>query len=130
MKTGSKSRSQGGEELLRLLMWPCLFTYTILARRAAIVAQWAPEGSNPMNEDTLLERITTDPEIYSGKLIVRGHRLAVEHVLSMLAAGDTFETVLAGYPWLEREDIQACLVYAKRLVAHERIERVSVKADG
>jgi len=40
----------------------------------------------------------------------------------MLAAGDDFETILQGYPWLEREDIQACLVYARRLVGHERIE--------
>ena len=43
-------------------------------------------------------------------------------VLGMLAAGDTAETLLEGYPWLEPEDIQACLVYARRLVGHERIE--------
>ena len=46
-------------------------------------------------------------------------RLAVEHILGMLAAGDTIETLLEGYPWLEREDVQACLVYACRLVSHE-----------
>ncbi len=40
----------------------------------------------------------------------------------MLARGDTPETILEGYPWLEREDIQACLEYARRLVAQERIE--------
>ena len=40
----------------------------------------------------------------------------------MLAAGDPPETILAGYPWLEPEDIQACLVYARRLVGHERVE--------
>ena len=33
----------------------------------------------------------------------------------MLAAGDTPETILENYPFLEREDIQACLVYARRL---------------
>ena len=49
---------------------------------------------------------------FSGKPIVRGRRLAVEHVLGMLAAGDTPETILHGYPWLEREDIQACRAYA------------------
>ena len=52
----------------------------------------------------------------------RERRLAVEHVLGMLAAGDTPETILSGYPWLEPEDIQACLVYALRLVGHERVE--------
>jgi uncharacterized protein (DUF433 family) len=75
-----------------------------------------------MDQDELLERITVNPAIFGGKPILRGRRLAVEHVLGMLAAGDSFETVLAGYPWLEHEDIQACLVYAHRLVGHERVE--------
>jgi uncharacterized protein (DUF433 family) len=75
-----------------------------------------------MNENKLLERITINPNIFSGKPIIRGRRLAVEHVLGMLAAGDLPETILSGYPWLEAEDIQACLVYAHRMVAHERIE--------
>jgi uncharacterized protein (DUF433 family) len=70
----------------------------------------------------LLDRITVDPQIFGGKPIVRGRRLAVEHVLGMLAAGDSFETLLEGYPWLEREDLLACLEYARRVVGHERIE--------
>lgn len=81
-----------------------------------------------MNEQKLLERITVNPQIFGGKPIVRGHRLAVEHVLGMLAAGDTIETLLEGYPWLEREDVQACLVYARRLVGHERIEPLLVES--
>lgn len=75
-----------------------------------------------MDETELLKRITVDAKIFSGKPIVRGRRLAVEHVLGMLATGDSFETILEGYPWLEREDILACLVYARRLVGHERVE--------
>ncbi len=67
-----------------------------------------------MNEAKLLERITVNPEIFGGKPITRGRRLAVEHVLGMLAAGDTAEDVLKAYPWLEREDVQACLIYARR----------------
>ena len=74
------------------------------------------------DEDTLLSRITVDPKIFGGKPIIRGRRLAVEHVLGMLAAGDGPETLLAGYAWLEPEDIRACLAYAHRLVAHERVE--------
>ena len=73
-------------------------------------------------EDDLLRRITVDPAIFGGKPILRGRRLAVEHVLAMLAAGDPPETILAGYPWLEPEDIQACLVYARRVVGHERVD--------
>lgn len=75
-----------------------------------------------MDEERLLERITANPKIFGGKPIIRGRRLAVEHVLGMLAAGDSAESLLEGYPWLEPEDIQACLVYARRLVGHERVE--------
>lgn len=75
-----------------------------------------------MDEKVLLQRITVDPRIFGGKPIIRGHRLAAEHILGMLAAGDTPETILEGYNWLEKEDIQACLIYAHRLVEHERVE--------
>lgn len=74
-----------------------------------------------MNEQQLLNRITVDPKIFGGKPIIRGRRLAVEHVLGMLAAGDTADTLLKAYPWLERDDIQACLVFARRMVGHERV---------
>jgi uncharacterized protein (DUF433 family) len=79
-------------------------------------------GAWIMSEVDLLQRITVNPDIFGGKPIVRGRRLAVEHVLGMLAAGDTAEDLLAAYPWLERVDILACLVYARRVVGHERVE--------
>ncbi len=75
-----------------------------------------------MNQEQLLKRITFNPEIFGGKPIIRGRRLAVEHVLDMLAAGDDSATLLQGYPWLEAEDIQACLLYATRLARNERID--------
>lgn len=65
-----------------------------------------------MQEQDLLKRITFNPDIFGGKPIIRGRRLAVEHVLGMLAAGDTTEALLGAYPWLEKEDLQACLLYA------------------
>ena len=65
-----------------------------------------------MNETELLRRIMLDPRIFGGKPIIRGRRLAVEHVLGVLAAGDNTESLLRAYPWLEAEDIQACLLYA------------------
>jgi uncharacterized protein (DUF433 family) len=77
--------------------------------------------------DKLLERITFDPNIFGGKPIIRGRRLAVEHVLGMLAAGDDSETILAGYPWLEKDDLRACLAYAQRMVGHERVEIFPVR---
>ena len=81
-----------------------------------------------MDEENLLERITVNPGIFGGKPIIRGRRLAVEHVLGMLAADDRPETILAGYPWLEMDDIRACLLYAKRLVSHERVKPLLLDA--
>jgi uncharacterized protein (DUF433 family) len=75
-----------------------------------------------MDQQKLLERITFHPKIFGGKPILRGRRLAVEHVLGMLAAGTSIETLLAGYSWLEREDVLACLAFARRAVGNERIE--------
>ncbi len=83
-----------------------------------------------MDEQELLRRITIDPKIFSGKPILRGRRLAVEHVLGMLAAGDSSQVLLEEYPWLEPEDIQACLVYARRLVGHERVEPLLLASGG
>ncbi len=74
-----------------------------------------------MDDIELLDRISVNPKIFNGKPIIRGRRLAVEHILGMLAAGDTPETILEGYTWLEPEDIQACLVYAYK----ERQSRAS-----
>ena len=83
-----------------------------------------------MNEDKLLERITVNPDIFGGKPIIRGRRLAVEHILSMLAAGDSPDIILSGYPWLEAEDIQACLLYARKVIGRERIEMLSQSHQG
>ena len=81
-----------------------------------------------MDEEKYLDRITVNPKIFGGKPIIRGRRLAVEHVLCMLAAGDTPEMLLKGYPWLEPEDIRACLVYAYRIVGRERVKPRIVEA--
>lgn len=75
-----------------------------------------------MSEAKLLERITVNPNIFGGKPLIRGRRFAVEHLLGMLAAGDTTESLLEAYPWLEREDIQACLLYAQRVIGNEHVE--------
>ena len=68
----------------------------------------------------LLSRITIDPNIFGGKPIIRGRRLAVEHVLGMMAAGDTPDLILECYPWLEPADLQACITYAHRIVSKQR----------
>ncbi len=78
-------------------------------------------------EDNLIKRITINHNIFGGKPIIRGMRIAVEHILGMLAAGSTIDEILEGYPLLEKADIQACLLYAYRLSAHERFETVKFK---
>ena len=75
----------------------------------------------------LLERITVRPDVFGGKPIIRDMRMAVEHILGKLAAGDTADTLLEQFPFLEPEDIQACLVFAHRSISGERVyERVKI----
>lgn len=74
-----------------------------------------------MNEQQLIERIVVNPQIFGGKPIIRGMRIAVEHIIGMLAAGDTPETILKEYPFLERDDIQACLLFAHRSLSGEHV---------
>ena len=81
-----------------------------------------PQRSGWNRVEPTLKRITVNPRIFGGKPIVRGRRLAVEHVLGMLAAGDTAQTLLEAYPWLEEDDVRACLLYARKVVGEERIE--------
>lgn len=66
--------------------------------------------------------------MFGGKPIIRGRRLAVEHVLGMLGAGDTPQSLLAAYPWLELEDIQACLLYARKVVGEEYVEPLIIES--
>ena len=75
----------------------------------------------------LPDRITVRADVFGGKPIIRDIRIAVEHILSMLAAGDTVETILQEYPGLEAADIRACLLFAHRAVAGEHVhDRVVV----
>jgi uncharacterized protein (DUF433 family) len=78
--------------------------------------------------DDLLRRITADPKIFGGKPIIRGMRVSVELVLSLLAQGETIDAIIDDYPGLEPDDVRACLAYARAVVANDRIEAVGVKA--
>jgi uncharacterized protein (DUF433 family) len=79
--------------------------------------------------DALLERITADPAIFGGKPIIRGMRISVELILSLLAQGESVEGLLDDYPELELADIRACLAYAHAVIANDRIDAVRV-AEG
>jgi uncharacterized protein (DUF433 family) len=79
-----------------------------------------------MSTDELLKRITADPMIFGGKPIIRGMRISVEQILSLLAQGEAVESILEDYPGLEAEDIRACLAYAHAVVADDRLDAVRV----
>jgi uncharacterized protein (DUF433 family) len=74
----------------------------------------------------LLKRITADPGIFGGKPIVRGMRISVELILSLLSQGETAQGILADYPDLEPDDIRACLAYAHAVIAHDSLDAVRI----
>jgi uncharacterized protein (DUF433 family) len=79
-----------------------------------------------MSDTALLERITASPEIFGGKPIIRGLRISVELILSLLAQGVSQEDILADYPDLDLDDVRACLAYAHCVIAGDTLEAVRV----
>jgi uncharacterized protein (DUF433 family) len=77
-------------------------------------------------ERELLKRITVNPDIFKGKPIIRGMRISVEMILSLLAQGETTEAILSDYPDLKPDDIRACLAYAHAVIAHDSLDTVQV----
>jgi len=64
------------------------------------------------------ERIVILPDVCNGRPVIRGTRITAQTVLDFLAAGDSIEDVLEGYPGLTRKDVLACLGYAPRVAGH------------
>ena len=67
----------------------------------------------------MFDRITFDPQIMGGRACIRGMRVTVSLVLSLVANGMTHQEIIEAYPYLEVEDIQACLSYAAFLASEE-----------
>jgi uncharacterized protein (DUF433 family) len=63
------------------------------------------------------ERIEINPEVCNGRPVIRGTRISVDTVLAYLSAGDAVPDILTAHPHLEREDVLACIEYARRLSA-------------
>ncbi len=63
-----------------------------------------------------MRKIIIDPNICNGQPIIEGTRITASTVVGFLAAGDSIEDVLAGYPTLTRDDVLACLAYSERLL--------------
>jgi uncharacterized protein (DUF433 family) len=79
-----------------------------------------------MNEMELLNCITSNPEIFGGKPIIRGMRISVELILGLLAQGEATDALLDDYPDLELDDIRACLAYAHAVIANDSLDRVQI----
>ncbi|HEY9611248.1 DUF433 domain-containing protein [Allocoleopsis sp.] len=67
----------------------------------------------------MFERITFDPRIMGGRACIRGMRITVSLVLNLIANGMSVEEIIRDYPYLEAEDISACLRYAAFLASEE-----------
>lgn len=71
--------------------------------------------------------ITSDPQVMTGKPIIRGTRITVERILRKFAAGQTIDQILSDYPHLTREGIVAALEFAAESVRFEHVYPLSSK---
>lgn len=67
-----------------------------------------------MKDEQLLERIVLNPQIMTGKPVIRGTRLTVDFILNLFAHGATEKDILDEYKGLTFEDIQACFLFATK----------------
>jgi uncharacterized protein (DUF433 family) len=77
-----------------------------------------------LQAEHLLDRITIDPVVMVGKPTIRGLRITVEQILLFMAGNGAVNDLLDDYPELERQDVQAALLYASELVREEQVFRV------
>jgi len=73
----------------------------------------------------IMSRITFDPNQCGGRPCIRGMRIRVTDVLELLAAGETEDNILADFPYLERDDIRACLAFAAAQIDHPVLRAAS-----
>lgn len=79
-----------------------------------------------MESRPLLSRITVRPDVFGGKPIIRDMRISVETILSLLAQGETVDSLLQDYPELEADDVRACIAYAHSVIANDRLDEILV----
>lgn len=75
--------------------------------------------------DELMQRITLNPEVCNGKPTIRNMRFTVAQLLELLASGMSGEEILSDYPYIEKADIQACLLFAARMANAKSIIAVA-----
>ncbi len=76
----------------------------------------------------LFDRISHSPDVMTGKAVIRGTRIPVDLIVRMVAQGTPQAEILAEYPRLQPDDIQAALFYAAAVVADETVFPITLKA--
>lgn len=72
-----------------------------------------------------INRIEINPRVCNGRPVVKGTRIPISVILEQIAEGEPWEIILAGYPELKREDLQAVLFYARESIDHSEIRAVN-----
>jgi uncharacterized protein (DUF433 family) len=62
-----------------------------------------------------MDRIEINPAVCNGRPVIRGTRVTIDTVLGYLSAGDSVDDVLQAHPRITKEDVLACIDYARRL---------------
>jgi uncharacterized protein (DUF433 family) len=75
----------------------------------------------------MFDRITIDPEILSGKPIIKGTRISVEFLLELAASGASRAEIVERYPQLSAQDVEQAFLYAGRAVGREEIVSLTVQ---
>jgi uncharacterized protein (DUF433 family) len=74
---------------------------------------------------TLMDRIELNPRVCNGKPVIKGTRIPVSVILEQIAEGESWNSLLAGYPELNKEDIQAAVLYARASLEHTEIRAIN-----
>jgi uncharacterized protein (DUF433 family) len=79
-----------------------------------------------MEEQSILNRITINPEVCNGRPSIRNMRFTVAQMLELLAAGMSPQEILDDYPYIEKEDIDACLLYAALIANPQSVQPLAL----
>ena len=81
-----------------------------------------------MTDKKLLERISMNSKVMTGKPIIRGTRLTVEYILNLMAHGATNQEIMTEYTGLTVEDLQACMLFASKSLENTAFMPLMVEA--
>ena len=73
----------------------------------------------------LMDKIEINPKVCNGKPVIKGTRIPVSVILDAIAKGESWDTLLAGYPELKKDDIRAALIYARESLDHSEVRAVN-----